>query len=57
MLRWYTGRMSPAPRSEDSIGPVVGVIIVVLVLALGGAYMFYTEQQRVNDEAATQTVS
>jgi len=40
-------QMSPAPQDEKSIGPAIGVIIIILALVLGGLYFWgQTETNR-----------
>jgi len=46
---------SPAPKKDGGIGPILGIIIIVILIALGGLYYFTTginnlEQQEIQDE-------
>lgn len=40
--------MPPMPKEEKKVGPIVGVLIIVLVLIIGALYFF---GQRLNTEA------
>ncbi len=45
-------QMSPAPQDEKSIGPAIGVIIIILALVLGGLYFWgQTETNRTQNKS------
>ncbi|MSR70727.1 hypothetical protein EXS62_01670 [Candidatus Kaiserbacteria bacterium] len=42
----------PAPAPQNSSwGPTIGITMVVLLLAIGGAYFFYTQAQEAKQNA------
>ncbi len=36
----------PTPKQSEPVGPMVGVIIIVLVLLAGGIYFLFSESQK-----------
>lgn len=43
--------MPPAPRTEKKVGPIVGVLIIVLILIVAALYFF---GQKLNTDNGTQ---
>lgn len=41
-------------KQEHGVGPIVGVVIIVLIMAVGGIYFFLSETQEVNRENPTE---
>lgn len=39
-----------APKQSGGIGPVIGIIVIVIVLALGGFYYFTSEVKQLADQ-------
>lgn len=50
---------SPTPPKENSVGPLVGIVIIVALLVAGGIYFFLMEQkeneQGLGEEQASNT--
>ena len=49
--------MTPLPKKEGGMGATIGIIIIVLVLAVGGIYVWLTKSKPapVNNDQAMQT--
>ncbi len=41
-----------APKSGSNWGAIIGILVIVALLALGGAYFFYTEREMAQTPAA-----
>lgn len=48
----HTEGVSPSPKKDGGIGPVIGIVIVIIVLILGGVYYFTTGVNQIRNEQA-----
>lgn len=44
-------------RNESGVGPMVAIIIVVILLALGGIYFFVTQEMKLNQTPPNEQVN
>lgn len=52
------GPMTPvAPKQGSGMGPTLGIIIIVLILAAGGLYMWYTKAQPAPTDGTPSTAN
>ncbi len=47
------------PRNETSVGPVIGIVIIVIIIILGGLYFWGSRvnDTMINDEALIDSLS
>jgi hypothetical protein len=43
-------------KGENSYGPIVGIAIIVIVLIIGGIYLWFTAIERIEDEPQLPTI-
>jgi hypothetical protein len=42
---------------EERVGPTIGIVILIILVAIGGIYFFYKEDQRFHTPPVQETVN